>query len=119
MRAVASFEAAVDLYRTRSVAADQERRSRARRMCSPRREPWAQVIWTRREGSASCLLAIDQSGRLTLDGSLEQRLARVLQCRYHVLSHLVDQTLSPEWIAHVVVDDTDVLQIERNIFLIR
>ena len=55
----------------------------------------------------------------TLDGALEHCLFGVLNGGQDIFSDLLNQFVPPEGIAHVVVDDADMLKIKRNIFFSR
>src|SRR5882757_6121924 len=49
----------------------------------------------------------------------KHRLFWIAQSREDIFSDLFDQLLAPEWIAHIVVDNPDVLEVERHIVLVR
>src|SRR5665213_338336 len=49
----------------------------------------------------------------------EDRFSGILQSRQNVLGNFRYQLLAPEWVQDVVIDDTDVLYVEGNVFLVR
>ena len=42
----------------------------------------------------------------------------ILEGGENVLSNLVNQFLTPKWVRHIVVDDPNVMEIERHVFFI-
>ena len=48
----------------------------------------------------------------------EDGFVRILDGGYDVLCNLLDKLVTPKWVAYIIVDDSDVLEIERHVVTI-